>query len=77
MQGSFFTQWEDGPPRGSPALGDGFAPGMLAELVVLPESGVVPMAESLDYRAGRLPAVRRASPRGTRSTKGRARWFRA
>src|SRR5690606_10877933 len=47
VQGSFFTQWEDGPPKGGPALGDGFAPGMLAELVVLPESAVVPVAESL------------------------------
>ena len=61
VQGSFFTQWEDGPPRGSPALGDGFAPGMLAELVVLPESGVVPMAASLDFaQAACLPC---ASPR--------------
>ena len=58
VQGSFFTQWEDGPPRGSPALGDGFAPGMLAELVVLPESGVVPMAQSLDFaQAACLPCA--------------------
>ena len=58
VQGSFFTQWEDGPPRGSPALGDGFAPGMLAELVVLPESGVVPMAASLDFaQAACLPCA--------------------
>ena len=58
VQGSFFTSWEDGPPRGSPALGDGFAPGMLAELVVLPESGVVPMAESLDFaQAACLPCA--------------------
>src|SRR5690606_25881829 len=41
-----------------PALGDGFAPGMLAERVVLPESGVVPMAESLDYaEAACLPCA--------------------
>jgi NADPH:quinone reductase-like Zn-dependent oxidoreductase len=41
-----------------PALGDGFAPGMLAELVVLPEAGVVPMAASLDYRqAACLPCA--------------------
>jgi NADPH:quinone reductase-like Zn-dependent oxidoreductase len=58
VQSSFFTHWEDGPPRGSPALGDGFAPGMLAELVVLPESGVVPMAESLDFaQAACLPCA--------------------
>lgn len=49
VQGSFFLDWEDGPPRMGLALGDGFAPGMLAEYVVLPESGVVPMARSLDF----------------------------
>src|SRR5688500_8439841 len=43
VQSAFFMQWEDGPPRAGPALGDGFAPGMLAELVVLPETGVVRM----------------------------------
>jgi NADPH:quinone reductase-like Zn-dependent oxidoreductase len=58
VQSSFFLNWEDGPPRAGPALGDGFAPGMLAELVVLPESGVVPMAESLDYaQAACLPCA--------------------
>lgn len=58
VQSSFFTQWEEGPPRTSPALGDGFAPGMLAELVVLPESGVVPMARSLDFaQAATLPCA--------------------
>ncbi|MBO9517632.1 MAG: NAD(P)-dependent alcohol dehydrogenase [Porphyrobacter sp.] len=58
VQGSFFMNWEDGPPRMGPALGDGFAPGMLAELVVLPEAGVVPMAESLDYaEAACLPCA--------------------
>ena len=31
VQGSFFLDWEDGPPRMGPALGDGFAHGMLAE----------------------------------------------
>src|SRR6188768_4469625 len=41
VQSSFFQAWEDGPPRMSPALGDGFAPGMRAELVTLPEAGVV------------------------------------
>lgn len=58
VQSSFFTRWEDGPPRMSPALGDGFAPGMLAERVVLPESGVVPMAASLDFaQAACLPCA--------------------
>ncbi len=58
VQSSFFQAWEEGPPRMGPALGDGFAPGMLAELVVLPEAGVVPMAESLDYaQAACLPCA--------------------
>ena len=49
VQSAFFTAWEDGPPKRSLALGDGMGPGVLAELVVLPESGVVPMAASLDF----------------------------
>lgn len=49
VQGSFFLDWIDGPQVMSRALGDGKAPGMLAEQVVLPQQGVVPMAESLDY----------------------------
>ena len=58
VQSAFFQAWDDGPPRGSPALGDGLAPGMLAELVVLPEAGVVPMAASLDYaQAACLPCA--------------------
>ncbi len=58
VQSSFFMDWEDGPPRRSPALGDGFAPGMLAELVTLPEAGVVPMAASLDFaQAACLPCA--------------------
>ncbi len=58
VQGSFFMHWEEGPPRLGPALGDGFSPGMLAELVVLPESGVVPMAQSLDFaQAATLPCA--------------------
>ncbi len=58
VQGSFFMHWEDGPPQRSAALGDGFAPGMLADLVVLPESAVVPMAETLDYaQAACLPCA--------------------
>jgi NADPH:quinone reductase-like Zn-dependent oxidoreductase len=58
VQSSFFTQWEEGPPRLGPALGDGFAPGMLAQRVVLPQSGVVPMAQSLDFaQAACLPCA--------------------
>src|SRR3569833_3983105 len=51
VQSAFFTHWEDGAPRRSMALGDGNGPGTLAELVVLPESGVVPMAEPLSHAA--------------------------
>ncbi len=58
VQGAFFTNWVEGPPRRSLALGDGMGPGMLAELVVLPETGVAPMAASLDYaQAACLPCA--------------------
>lgn len=58
VQSAFFQTWDDGPPRMGPALGDGMSPGMLAELVVLPESGVVPMASSLDFaQAACLPCA--------------------
>jgi len=58
VQSSFFTAWEDGPPQPSAALGDGRAPGMLAEYVVLPESGVVPMAQTLSFaEAACLPCA--------------------
>jgi len=58
VQGAFFMLWEDGAPFMGPALGDGHAPGMLAEYVVLPESGVVPMAETLSYaEAACLPCA--------------------
>lgn len=58
VQSAFFQAWDDGPPRLGPALGDGFAPGMLAERVVLPEAGVVPMAASLDFaQAACLPCA--------------------
>jgi len=58
VQSSFFMGWEDGPPRRSGALGDGMSPGMLSDLVVLPESGVVPMAETLDFaQAACLPCA--------------------
>lgn len=48
VQGSFFLDWVDGPQTMGRALGDGKAPGMLAESVVLPEQGVVKIADSLD-----------------------------
>jgi NADPH:quinone reductase-like Zn-dependent oxidoreductase len=58
VQGAFFTNWVEGPPRMSMALGDGMGPGMLAELVVLPETGVVKMAESLSFaEAATLPCA--------------------
>jgi NADPH:quinone reductase-like Zn-dependent oxidoreductase len=58
VQSSFFMGWEDGPPKRSGALGDGMSPGMLAEFVLLPESGVVPMAETLDFaQAACLPCA--------------------
>ena len=49
VQSSFFPLWAEGPPRMGPALGDGVSPGMLAELVVLPASGVVPIAQTLSF----------------------------
>ncbi len=49
VQGSFFLDWLDGPQVMGRALGDGKAPGMLAEKVVLPASGVVKVADSLTY----------------------------
>lgn len=47
VQGSFFLDWHDGPQVMGRALGDGKSPGMLAEKVVLPASGVVKCAASL------------------------------
>lgn len=49
VQGSFFLDWIDGPQVMGRALGDGMAPGMLAEKVALPAQGVVKMADSLTY----------------------------
>jgi NADPH:quinone reductase-like Zn-dependent oxidoreductase len=58
VQGAFFMNWVEGPPRMGPALGDGHTPGMFAELVALPETGVVPMAESLNFaEAACLPCA--------------------
>jgi NADPH:quinone reductase-like Zn-dependent oxidoreductase len=49
VQGSFFLDWIDGPQVMGRALGDGFAPGMLAEQVVLPAQAVVKVANSLSW----------------------------
>ncbi len=58
VQSTFFQGWIDGPPTFVPALGDGKAPGMLAEKVVLPEDGVIPIADSLDFsQAACLPCA--------------------
>ncbi|QZH75849.1 MAG: NAD(P)-dependent alcohol dehydrogenase [Erythrobacter sp.] len=58
VQSTFFQGWIDGPPQFVPALGDGKAPGMLAEQVLLRADGVVPIAESLGYaQAACLPCA--------------------
>ena len=60
VAGTFFQNWVDGPahPGAGPALGAPPAPGMLAEYVVLPERGVVPVAQSLSFEeAATLPCA--------------------
>ena len=60
VAGTFFQNWEDGPPNpdAGPALGAPPANGMLAEHVVLPEHGVVHLAESLSFEeAATLPCA--------------------
>jgi NADPH:quinone reductase-like Zn-dependent oxidoreductase len=60
VAGTFFQSWVDGPPNPAPglALGAAGAPGMLAEIVVLPEVGVVPLAKTLSYaEAATLPCA--------------------
>jgi len=60
VAGSFFQNWLDGPanPGAGPALGAPPAAGMLQDLVVLPEHGVVPIAESLSFEeAACLPCA--------------------
>lgn len=60
VAGTFFQNWIDGPPNpgAGPALGAPPAPGMLQDLVVLPEHGVVPLAESLSFEeAACLPCA--------------------
>lgn len=60
VAGTFFQGWDDGPPNPNmgAALGAGATNGMLAEVVVLPERGVVPIAKSLSYaEAACLPCA--------------------
>lgn len=60
VAGTFFQGWVDGPPNPNTgvALGAAGAPGMLAEVVILPEQGVVPIARSLSYaEAACLPCA--------------------
>ncbi|MCY1670867.1 NAD(P)-dependent alcohol dehydrogenase [Novosphingobium sp. SL115] len=60
VAGIFFQDWMDGPPNPAAgvALGAPPAPGMLQEYVVLPERGVVPLAQSLDWtQAACLPCA--------------------
>lgn len=60
VAGTFFQNWVDGPPspQDGPALGAPPAPGMLAEYVCLPETGLVQMAKSLSFEeAATLPCA--------------------
>jgi NADPH:quinone reductase-like Zn-dependent oxidoreductase len=60
VAGTFFQNWRAGPPVPNPgvALGAVPAPGMLSEYVVLPEQGIVPIAESLSFEeAATLPCA--------------------
>lgn len=60
VAGIFFQDWMDGPPNPGmgAALGAPPAPGMLQDYVVLPEHGVVPLAETLDFtQAACLPCA--------------------
>jgi NADPH:quinone reductase-like Zn-dependent oxidoreductase len=60
VAGTFFQNWLDGPARADvgPALGAPPATGMLAEYVCLPQSGVIPMAQTLSFEeAATLPCA--------------------
>ena len=60
VAGTFFMNWHDGPPNphAGPALGAYGAPGMLAEIVVLPERAAVRIAKSLSFaEAATLPCA--------------------
>ncbi|MCX7282964.1 MAG: NAD(P)-dependent alcohol dehydrogenase [Novosphingobium sp.] len=60
VAGIFFQDWMDGPPNPGMgmALGAPPAPGMLQDVVVLPEHGVVKLAQTLDFtQAACLPCA--------------------
>jgi NADPH:quinone reductase-like Zn-dependent oxidoreductase len=60
VAGTFFQSWLDGPPTPAvgAALGAPPAAGMLADYVVLPQNGVVKLAESLSFEeAATLPCA--------------------
>lgn len=60
VAGTFFQNWADGPanPAAGPALGAPPADGMLSEYVVLPEQGVVKIANTLSFEeAATLPCA--------------------
>lgn len=60
VAGTFFQNWADGPanPAAGPALGAPPATGMLQDYVVLPEHGVVRIAQSLSFEeAACLPCA--------------------
>lgn len=60
VAGTFFQDWLDGPPTAATgdALGAPPAAGMLADYVVLPARGVVPLATSLSFEeAATLPCA--------------------
>ena len=60
VAGTVFQNWQDGPPNphAGPALGAAGAPGMLAQIVVLPEHGVVHSPKSLSHaEAACLPCA--------------------
>lgn len=60
VTGAFFQSWSDGPPNPGVglALGAPPAPGMLQDYVVLPATGVVPLAASLSFEeAACLPCA--------------------
>lgn len=60
VAGAFFQGWQSGPPTPDPglALGVAPAPGMLADYVVLPATGVYPIATTLSFEeAATLPCA--------------------
>lgn len=60
VAGLFFQGWQSGPPMPNPgdALGAPPAKGMLADYVILPATGVIPMAASLTFEeAATLPCA--------------------